>query len=430
MLNNAYLSQSVHVAINKYRSGEKLMIPLDILDYENMKLDLEITEYVNKNIEGVIRVLLDYIEDDPDYEIDFFFPRDYYERKPYECKRNIYELYEVIKSSVLRDYIKPKYEYLLFAILQWWEDVSDFEEDLLIHQLDCSLKDKIIMEYPEEESKYIIDAVCNFEEYEYICLDDHDFLPHQLNELVTIYLRNPLIVKRFFQYDDLDDFIDLMDCDLRERYLEYRNQKQSQTTVNAENDIIRELINVLKSVQKRIVDYENKGETEITADIHDQLIRVLYIKHKIHISREYTMGRSIKKLGETDLYFYKEDNENIIEYAVLENKYIEKFSEQYNQLMGYLNPYFRFGITLSINRSKTLQEGIEFIKGRLTEFKGQPFEPIKIDRLNVDDNNFILFSEHVVPENGNKMTVYHLILQLNDKDRKDAALKARKIESK
>lgn len=45
-------------------------------------------------------------------------------------------------------------------------------------------------------------------------------------------------------------------------------------------------------------------------------------------------------------------------YAVLENKYIEKFTNQYNQLRGYLNPDFKFGITLSMNREMSLKKDL------------------------------------------------------------------------
>lgn len=137
------------------------------------------------------------------------------------------------------------------------------------------------------------------------------------------------------------------------------------------------------------------------------------------------MGRALKSIGETDLYLYKEDNTGIIDYTILENKIIDKFQDQYYQLIGYLNHFFEFGITLSINRDKSLQEGYKFIIEKLNDFKGQKFEPIKIGKIGIE-KNYILFSEHVVPENGNRMRIYHMILQLNDKERKFAALKARK----
>lgn len=398
------------------------MIPLDIVGYENFEIDMEITKYVNKNIEDVIRVLLDFIEDDPEFDISFFFPRDYLERKPEECRRILYELYDAIKSPTLRDYLKPKYEYSLYAILQWWKDVVDSEDELLINKLNDSLIENIKKVYPKDDAEYIIKAISDFDEYEYICFADFDFL--QINDLVTLYLKNSKIVKMFFQYDDLDDFIELMDCDLRERYLDERRLIKSKRQMSIEENIITELINVFKNIQKRVVEYKKRSETEITADIHDQLNRVLFVKNGIHISREFTMGRASKSIGETDLYFYMVNNDSLIDIAILENKNIEKFKNQYNQLMGYLNPYFKFGITISINRNKSMNEGYNFIMEKLKELKGTEFEPINIGKIGMNDD-YIMFSEHIVPENGKRMKVYHMILQLYDKERKKVAVRAR-----
>lgn len=136
------------------------------------------------------------------------------------------------------------------------------------------------------------------------------------------------------------------------------------------------------------------------------------------------MGRAIKKLGETDLYIYKESNGIITDYAILENKYIENFTAQYKQLMGYLNPNFKFGITLSLNKRMSLKQGFDKIENELKAIDGD-FVPINIKRIN-ESETLMIVSEHIVPETGNKMKVYHLIFQLNDKERKEVAILARK----
>ena len=41
----------------------------------------------------------------------------------------------------------------------------------------------------------------------------------------------------------------------------------------------------------------------------------------------------------------------------------------------------------------------------------------------------MIVSEHIVPETGSKMKVYHLIFQLQDKERKKVAAVARKNKS-
>lgn len=397
------------------------MIQIDIVDYDNLSsLGMRVTKYVNSNLREILRVLIDILETDPEFDLDGFFPRDYLMRKPQECRNAVNELYEIICSKNIRDFIKPKYEYLLYAILCWWEDCTDNEDDLIINPIDDELK----RDLDNDDGKNILKWIQDFEEYYYICFQDHDFLPEQLSSMVMLYLRNPKLLEMFFQHDNLDDYIDLMECDLRDRYLETQSEKNRDLCTSLSENIVIELISVIKRFQKRIVHFENRDEVEITADIQDAIAGSLNNKYGLHISREFTMGRAIKKLGETDLYIYAEKDGHVIDYAVLENKYIEKFTNQYNQLMGYLNPNFEFGITLSMNREMSLKKGFDEIENKLNNIKGA-FHPIRIQRIGERDTLMII-SEHIVPETGNRMKVFHLIFQLNDRERKEVAVLARK----
>lgn len=397
------------------------MIQVDIVDYDNLSdLGLRITQYVNSNLKDIVRVLLDILETDPDFELDGFFPRDYLMRKPQECRNTVNELYEIICAKKIRDFIKPKYEYLLYAVLCWWKDCADNETDLIVNPIDDTLK----RELDNDNGASILKRIQDYEEYFYICFQDRDFLPENLSDMVMLYLKSPKLLEIFFQHDNLDDYIDLMECDLRERYLEVRSSQKDNLCTSLSENIVMELVTVLKRFQKRVVHFENRDEVEITADIQDAMAGSLNNKFGLHISREFTMGRAIKKLGETDLYIYAEKDGYIVDYAVLENKYIENFTNQYNQLMGYLNPNFQFGITLSMNREMSLKNGFDEIENELNNIKGD-FKPVKIQRIGVKDTMMIV-SEHIVPETGNRMQVFHLIFQLNDKERKEVAALARK----
>lgn len=394
------------------------MIQIDIIDYSRLSdWGVKVTEYVNSNLKEIICVLMDVIEDDPDFEIDFLFPRDYFMRKPEECKNTIYELHEMLSSPVIRDYVKPKYEYLLYNILIWWEERSDVGEELIINPIDLELQEKLL----KEDKKGILDEIQDYQQYYYICFHDHDFLPQSLGNLVVLYLRNPAY-GMFFGYDNLDEYVDLMECDLREQYLEVRKQQNDkEKELDIGECIVTEILAVLRRFQKRIVQFEKKGEVEITADLHDAVAGVLNTKYDIHISREFTMGRAKKKLGETDLYFCKEKNGIVEDYAILENKFIEKFTKQYFQLMGYLNPNFNVGITLSMSRDLSLKEGLDKIEKELNSIeKEKAFCPISISRVEFG-STAVVVSQHIVPETEKIMKVYHLVFQLNDTERKDAA---------
>ena len=185
-----------------------------------------------------------------------------------------------------------------------------------------------------------------------------------------------------------------------------------------------EIISTIKRFQKRISHFEKRDEVQITADLQDAVEGILNSKYGLTVAREFTMGRALQKLGETDLYIYKEQDGVITDYAVLENKYLESFTEQYNQLMGYLNPYFKFGITLSLNRKMSWKQGFDEIERKLKAITGD-FTPTSIRRIG-ENETVMIISEHTVPETGNKMKVYHLIFQLNDSERREVAELARK----
>ena len=395
------------------------LIQIDIVDYENLSdLGLRITKYVNSNLRDIVRSLLDILELDQEFDLDGFFPRDYLMRKPQECRNSVYELYEIICSTNIRDFIKPKYEYLLYSILDWWEKCADNEDGLIINPVDDSLIKDLDNDDGQENLKWIQD----FQKYYNICFQNHDFLPEQLNDMVLLYLNNPKLLEMAFQIN-LDDYLDLMECDLRDRYLEKRYEKNSDFCSSLSEKIVMELISVIKRFQKRIVHFEKRDEVEITADIQDAVTGPLNSKYNVLIAREFTIGRANKKLGETDLYIYAEKDGYVTDYAVLENKYIENFTKQYEQLMGYLNQDFKFGITLSLNRKMSLKEGFDKIENDLKRMKGT-YQPTKIKRIG-GENTLMIISEHIVPETENTMKVYHLIFQLNDKERKEIAALAR-----
>ncbi len=410
------------------------MIPLELFDYSNFKnINIKVTKYVNKNLEIIVRVLLDILRSDPDFELDSFFPRDYLEKKPYECRRLVDELYELICSDVIRDYIKPKYEYLLYCIIEWWDDCTDDEEDLLPNKLDKKLLKEIESEesYISEDGKNMtLDYITTFEWYYDICFLDHDFLPSQLSNMLTIYIRNTELFNMIYNDVDLDDYVDLMPCDLRELYIEKQNnyKKSYEEMIKIEDDIVIEIICVLQLLELRVCEIEDRDEVEISNDIYSTLVRTLKVKFDLEITREMTIGRARKKLGETDLYIYRNNSTYKIDYAIIENKYIEKFISQYQQLLGYLNQNFKFGITISINKRLKLEDCMNKIVENLIEIKNSDndFKITKIYKP-FKDFPYVIKSKHIIPEDSEReMSIYHLILNLNDDKRSEIAKSARK----
>lgn len=78
---------------------------------------------------------------------------------------------------------------------------------------------------------------------------------------------------------------------------------------------------------------------------------------------------------------------------------------------GYLNPYFKFGMTVSINKNLTLYEAEKKITADLRSITG---DFAVIDVYQAKNGEHYLLSEHVMPETKEKMRVYHFILNLSD----------------
>ena len=192
--------------------------------------------------------------------------------------------------------------------------------------------------------------------------------------------------------------------------------------------IVEQMLSVLKSMSGRSVDLYKLDEPALTRTFQSEVEPVLNARFGIQIAREYTLGRAKRMIGETDLYFFSQNEGVKQEWYILENKVIENFSKQYEQLMGYLNPNFRAGITLSINKDKDWEEAFDYICEKLDNLmeKKEKFAPIILDRKTGTNGTRYVKTEHIVPETGLTMPVYHLVLQLSDDARQTVAVKARR----
>lgn len=161
----------------------------------------------------------------------------------------VYDLYDMVCSEVLRDYIKPKYQYLLYVILHWWEECTDNESQLLPIKLDSEAIRAIEEAYPlEDGGSYVLRAITDYEEYYNILFEDYDFMPDTLGNFIITYLRSKKVFAEFFPDVDLEEYHDLMPKDLQELYDEAKQEMKEDKNAleNIINDNIRDLLKATK----------------------------------------------------------------------------------------------------------------------------------------------------------------------------------------
>ncbi len=311
------------------------MLSLDLFDYTSLTdLERSITKYANKNVECIIRVLLDLLEDNNGFTPEDFLPYNNLRIDNDTWNEMVYDLYDIIRSDVIREYIKPKYEFLLYVILQWWDDCIDNPDDLLTNKLDSNLAVKIMDTYTSEDGvNYVLNAITDFEEYYYILFADHDFLPGSLERMTIIYLRNPDMFKKLIPAVDLKEYRDLMPKDLREQFdeLHYGLDESIKKDVS-EPDLLQDLFFCSERLQANH-KYKDSPEDDMNDYIRDLLTSSGY-----DLRDQTRQGTSSggKQAGEVDILVRKEKFPySIIEALKLSSVNKAYISEHINKIYKY-----------------------------------------------------------------------------------------------
>lgn len=193
---------------------------------EDEKIYPEVNKYVNKNLKKMVGGSID-IYNDSEGTIKIF-PAYMYEENNEFDRRTLYELLNLINSKIERRVIKPKYEYALFYIIQYWLDLDGSDFEYRFEEVDKSLKygiDKIDKEYNEDDEHVsLLESITKLRNYEDHCFWDWDFLPENIDMYTNWYIDNLENEKYREEYEWLDEYEPLMSPDLKENYLKVRKR--------------------------------------------------------------------------------------------------------------------------------------------------------------------------------------------------------------
>lgn len=338
-------------------------------------LHYEITEYVNKNIENIIIELIDYLNDDNDFTVYDFLPYNNINLQSEEWENLVHNLYRMVYSSVIREYIKPIYEYLLYIILKWWEDCNDNEESITF-EIDNPLTNKIESNYSHEEYLLIVNRITDFKEYYDIIFFDFDFLPDTIDAMTSLYLYNRNAFLLFFPDIDLMDYRILMSGDLQELFDE-ENEK-SDSRICMESTLLEDLICCCRKLQSNKY-YKTASENEMNDYIRDLL------SAKGYFLRDQTrQGSSPEGLdaGEVDILMLNNNtNFSIIEALIL--TYLNKnyLNEHLDKIYNYDTEGLRNNFIISYVKAKNLNtfwdKYIQHIQNYKFKYPLTNLQPIK-----------------------------------------------------
>lgn len=395
------------------------MVRLNFLGRTLDDVDLKVTRYVNDNLQIIIRTLLDYIEDDKELSAENFLPGLFNENVNWT--KMIYDLYHIVQSDVVRDYLKPKYEYLIYIILFWWEETRDDEEDLIPIELSPELADKICRKYEpedEEDENYVLNAITNYNDYYDFLFQDHDFLPDSLEKMVIIYLRSPQLFAECFPDVELDEYRDLIPNDLKEQYDERKNE-----CVEMKNEIINEIgIDIEQMLFSEIirccerVQADNSIKDSIEDEINDRFRDLLDANKYIDVRDQTRQGTSStgKRAGEVDIMVrIGKMPVSIIEALRLTSVSEDYIAEHINKIYKYDTLGYRFNFIVSYVKIKDFNRFWNGCKQFVCSYK-YPYEMIG---YNIDESKQypeLRVIEINLNRQGMKTKLFNILVHLPD----------------
>lgn len=388
------------------------MLPLDFFDNDNLSdTDKKVIVYVNDHVKNIIRVLIDFIQNGTGFNSEDFLPYNNIKISDEEWIEMVHTLYESVSSPNIRDYLKPKYEYLLYVILLWWKDCTEGEEFYNPEPLDDELKKSIESEYMSEDGEcYILNAITDVNEYFYILFPDHDFLPHILESLTMMYLNSPEKFNLFFGDTNLDDYKVLMPKDLRERYEDINKQEE----VHDPNDFSEEDLNQdIRVCCERIQGNKKyKYKDYLEDELNDVMRDMLKMKYIVADQTRHGESASGKSAGEIDLLIERNHLPfSIIEALKLDSVKKQYISEHIDKIFGYDTIGNHRNYMVSYVKTKDFQsfwnDYYEFIKNYSY--------PIEFVSVNESENDFTEFKEAIIKlkRSGKIVELYHIAVRIH-----------------
>ncbi|HJV16008.1 MAG TPA: hypothetical protein VJ546_01240 [Bacillales bacterium] len=170
---------------------------------------------MNEVLEEIISFFIELGEGsgDFDHQLEYIFPTFMVRNEIDKCKKTVFELQEFAADN-FQHILTPLQEYALYLLIDWYITGSDEEYNTVTDVSNIILK--------SENDEYIIENIDNLESFQSFLFADWDFL--DVDSYVDMFFNSPKSLE-FFNID-LDEYIELMPYDIRDRYLQKRNNNQ------------------------------------------------------------------------------------------------------------------------------------------------------------------------------------------------------------
>ncbi|MEQ6389271.1 hypothetical protein RZN22_08060 [Bacillaceae bacterium S4-13-58] len=304
----------------------------------------EVSIKVNEVLEEIISFFIELGEGsgDLEHQLEWIFPTFMTRNEIEKCKKIVFELKEFSADDFLH-ILTPLQEYALYLLIEWYITGNDVEYNTATDVSNITSK--------SENDEYVIEHIDDLESFQSFLFADWDFL--DVDSYVNMFFNSPKSLELFNV--DLDEYIELMPYDIRDRYLQKRNNNQlpNEDNENIEELIIRLIYSAIKQKEMDARRLLETKETQLSDDIA-HILQTSLADKGIIVAREQPGGFALKSTWELDFFIYTQANHTFKPIAIGENKEWGNFKKQFKQLIGYMKEDIPFGFTILFNKTTNL----------------------------------------------------------------------------
>ena len=385
------------------------MLPVYLLEPNNPTLNDIVIQLTNKNINDILDVAIDMLHDESGFSVsDIIMCRTQIDDT--EWIKLIYDLRDMVRSRSIREYINPKFELLIFMLLNWWKESSDYPNKILESNfsktIDAEIKKSCVS---LDQYNDLVHSLLHIEDYQNFLFRDHDFIPDNISNFVLIYLNNPTAFSMFFPDVDLDEYRDLMQNDIREQYDERQIALLCEPAkLVSEDGLVADLLGLCITIQAANM-YRGIYEDKI-----NDLLRDFLDKMKYDVRDQTRMGVSStgKDSGEIDVLV----RSNNLPFAIIEAMRttcldVTKFTDHINKIFGYDSLGNRLNFFILYVQTSNFMNFWE----KYTEFASSFPYIYKLESYDSYEDKYPELKYAIAKLDRNKVTtyLYHIVVHLN-----------------
>lgn len=298
---------------------------LNSVIFEKYGYDLQ--QEVNERYQEIFDYYFSFWDDDSIFDGYYrnFFPNGYIDRNREKAKQVLWDLSDIIYSSVIRDRLATIYIYVMRSMIEHWYIAStDYELDILPDSVKEYIKN-----VDEEQAEYIKRWFTDVG----ACIDDFEeaynaeFLFEDFAEAIALrVLDNPVEIGGIEEFGiSFTDLLDLLPNDLYDRVIKLRR---------FEDPLTRKVLVALEKLCNRAWDYKDFSENGLNRQVRDFLDDGSY-----SVLDQAQQGVSVngKEEGSLDILI-KDRGLNVAIYEGLIHKDKRYLIEHINKATGRYNP--------------------------------------------------------------------------------------------